>query len=47
MCDEQALKRLPIQKAIDLGQEEWVMIYQHGARRSHYDIADRIFDTFR
>ena len=23
------------------------MIYQHNARRSNYDIADRIFDTFR
>ena len=25
--DEQALKRLPIQKAVNLMQDEWVMIY--------------------
>ena len=47
MCNEQALKRMPIQKAVDLGHEEWVMIYQHNTRRSHYEIADRIFETFQ
>ena len=26
-CNEQALKRLPIQKAVDLKHEEWIMIY--------------------
>ena len=40
-CNEQALKRLPIQKAVHLGFEEWVMIYQNPERpdnrkRSNY-----------
>ena len=47
MCDEQTLKRMPIQKAIDLGHEEWVMMYQHNARRSNYEVADKIYNTFR
>jgi len=51
-CDEQALKRLPIQKAVDLLQEEWIMIYQHpeqpnGRRRSNFAIADTIHTTFK
>lgn len=51
-CDEQTLKRLPIQKAVDLLQEEWIMIYQHPERpgpknRSNYEIADSIFNTFQ
>ena len=28
-CNEQALKKLPIQKAVDLTYEDWIMIYQH------------------
>ena len=51
-CSEQALKRLPIQKANDLNFEEWVMVYQHPARpgprqRSNFDIADGIYNTFK
>ena len=46
-CNEQALKRLPIQKANNLGFEEWVMIYAHPSRgRSNYEIADKIYNTF-
>ena len=46
-CSEQAMKRLPIQKANHLGREEWIMIYQHGGRgRSNYDTADKIYNTF-
>lgn len=26
-CDENELRRLPIQKAVDLGEEEWIFIY--------------------
>lgn len=28
-CNEQSLKRAPIQKAVHLGFEEWIMIYQN------------------
>ena len=50
-CNEQSLKRAPIQKAVHLGFEEWVMIYQaprnpNPRKRSNYQIADNIFNTF-
>lgn len=44
--DESVLRKLPIQKAVDLKFEQWVMVYQHGRNRSNYEIADSIYKTF-
>lgn len=46
------LKRQAITKAVDLGFEEWVMIYQHPERpnpkkRSQYENADNVLAQFK
>ena len=43
-CDENVLRKLPIQAAVDLHHERWIMIYQKGQRRSNFDTADRIYN---
>ena len=49
--NDNVLRRLPIQKAVNLYQEEWIMIYQNPSvqdrrRRSQYNNADKVFNTF-
>jgi thiol-disulfide isomerase/thioredoxin len=44
--DENVLRKLPIQKAVDLKHEKWIMVYQHRKDRSNYKIADDIYNTF-
>lgn len=45
-CDENVLRKLPIQKAVDLKYEKWVMVYQLNKSRSNYEIADKIYKDF-
>ena len=45
-CDENILRKLPIQKAVDLKHERWIMVYQHNKRRSNFEIADHIYNDF-
>lgn len=40
-CDEQVLRKLPIQRPIDLPADTWILIY---ARRN-YDQANAVYDT--
>lgn len=40
------LRRLPIQKPHDLLAGEWIMMYQNGQRRSNYNAADKVYNTF-
>ena len=45
------MKRLPIQKAVDLTFEDWVMIYQNPTRpdqrrRSNFEAADKVYNSF-
>ena len=47
--NEQVLRKLPIQKAVDLTKDDWVIVYQeakHGGRRN-FEIADKVFRTLR
>ena len=45
--DENVLRNLPIQKAVKLGFEEWIMVYQHGGRgRSNYNAANNVYEAF-
>ena len=46
---ENILRRLPIQKGINLGREEWIMAYQHpssksSGRRSNYNAANKVYE---
>lgn len=46
--DENILRNLPIQHAINLGFEEWIMVYQHGGRgRSNYNAANNVYEAFK
>lgn len=38
------MRRLPIQKVVNLGREEWIMVYQTGGRRSNYQAANNIYN---
>lgn len=40
-CDEQILRRLPIQKPVDLGKDKWILIYSE----RNYKLANTIYDT--
>ncbi len=42
-CDEEALRKLPIQRAVDLNEEEWVFVYD----RRHYDSANDVVEKFK
>jgi len=45
--DENVLRNLPIQDVVNLGHEEWIMVYQHGGRgRSNYNAANNVFNGF-
>ena len=47
--NESTLRRLPIHKAVDLQQGEWVMIYQNpqqSNKRSFFNQADKVLNTF-
>jgi hypothetical protein len=44
------LRKLPIQKAVDLCKGEWVLIYQEpkrGGGRRNFQTADMIYKTFK
>jgi len=46
--DENVLRRLPIQEAVNLGHEEWIMVYQEpkgGRGRSNYTAANCVYDS--
>lgn len=45
--DEDVLRKLPIQKAVHLKREQWVMVYQHSKQRSNYQVADCIYNNFK
>lgn len=48
--NEQVLRRLPIQKPVDLLREEWVIVFQESRRgggRRNRDIAQKVWQTFR
>ena len=48
--NEQILRRLPIQKAVDLRRKEWCIVYQNprrGSGRRNFEVADKIFRTFK
>jgi hypothetical protein len=47
--NEQVLRRLPIQKAVDLKRDEWVVIYQEAPRggRRLSDVAEKVISTFK
>lgn len=48
-CSEQALRKLPIQRSVDLKAQQWIMIYQNpagGKGRSYYNIADSVYNNF-
>ena len=44
-CDENVLRKLPIQEARNLLNNEWIMIYQKGKKRNNYEIADKIYNN--
>ena len=43
------LRRLPIQKAVDLTRESWVIVYQEAKRggRRNFEIADSVYKNFK
>lgn len=41
-CDQNALRRLPIQKAVRLGRKKWIMAYD---KNRHYQDAEHAFTT--
>lgn len=42
--NENVMRRLPIQKVVNLGFEEWIMVYQTGNRRNNYTAANNIYE---
>ena len=47
--NDSVLRRLPIQKPVDLLKDEWIMIYQSprgGRGRNLYNNADNVYNTF-
>ena len=38
------MRRLPIQKVVNLGYQEWIMIYQSGGRRNNYNAANNVYE---
>lgn len=40
-CDEQQLRRLPIQKPVDLKREQWILVY---AKRN-FELANKVYET--
>ena len=49
--NDNVLRKLPIQKPVDLLEGEWIMIYQNpqdksSRRRSYYNNADNVYNTF-
>ena len=46
--NENVMRRLPIQKAINLGHEEWIMCYMapkgNSNRRSNYNAANNVYE---
>ena len=48
--NEQVLRKLPIQKAVDLTKDDWVLIYQEAKRgggRRNFETADKVYKTFK
>jgi len=45
-CDESVLRKLPIQKPVELLRDKWIMVYQHSRERSNFEVADKIYNTF-
>ena len=48
--NEQVLRRLPIQKAVDLTRNDWCIIYQETKRgygKRNFELADKIYKTFK
>ena len=48
--NEQVLRKLPIQKAVDLAKGEWVLIYQEPKRergRRNFENADTVYRMFK
>ena len=50
--DERVLRTLPIQHAVNLGHEEWIMVYQNpkqkNARgRSNFNAANNVYNAMR
>jgi hypothetical protein len=44
-CDEGTLRKLPIQKAVHLLHEQWIMVYEKNQRNDRvYQIADNIYN---
>ena len=46
--DEQVMRRLPIQHGVNLGFEEWIMVYQDpkgGRGRSNFNAANRVYES--
>jgi len=48
--DENVLRKLPIQKGVDLLKDEWIMVYQDpkqrgGNRRSNYNAANNVYES--
>ena len=46
--NENVMRRLPLQKAINLGHEEWIMCYMapkgNSNRRSNYNAANNVYE---
>ena len=43
---DSVLRKLPIQKAVDLERNRWIMCYQHSEKgRSNFKAADKVFNT--
>ena len=47
--NEKALRELPIQKAVNLTKEDWVIIYQEAKKggRRNFETADKVYKTLR
>lgn len=44
--NDSVLRKLPIQKAVNLEKEKWIMVYQHSEKgRSNFKAADKVFST--
>ena len=39
------MRKLPIQEARNLLNNEWIMIYQKGKKRDNYQTADKIYNN--
>lgn len=38
------MRRLPIQKVVNLAKDEWIMVYQTGNRRNNFQAANNVYE---